>query len=154
MKNTAMGAVAICLLVIVAAACSGSFTTANISEIKFGKNDKGEPASTTFEVGEKIYAVGTVSNTSSKHKMTFKVTYENVAGKTKGDEALKDSTDFEGSRPIWLAFNVPLPGEYKVEMSLADETGKVIDTKSGTITVKGGAAPAPAANDSKDDDEG
>ena len=151
MKNTAIAVVAIGLLVILGAACSGSFTTANISELKFGKNDKAEPVATTFAVGEKIYAVGTVSNTSSKHKMTFKVTYDNVAGKSKGDEALKDSLDFEGARPIWFAFNVPLPGEYKVEMSLADDTGKVIDTKSGTITAKVGAAPAPAAK--KDDED-
>ena len=100
-----------------------------------------------------IYAVATVSNTSSKHKMNFKVTYENVAGKKKGDEANKQSVDFEGARPIWLAFSVPLPGEYKVEAELMDEDGKKIDSKSGNVTVKGAPMTAPADSDDKKSDD-
>ena len=152
MKKHLTAIIAIGILVFVAAACSGSFSTANISKLEFGKNDKAEPAATSFDVGEKIYAVATASNTSAKHKMTYKVTYENVAGKTKGEEALSESIDFEGARPIWLAFTVPLPGEYKVEASLLDDTGKKVDSKSGNITAKGGAAPPPAASDTKKDD--
>lgn len=153
MKKNITAIFAIGILVFVAAACSGSFTTANISKLEFGKNDKAEPATTSFDVGEKIYAVATVSNTSSKHKMNFKVTYENVAGKSKGDEALKESIDFEGARPIWLALSVPLPGEYKIEATLVDETGKTIESKSGTVTAKGSAAPPPPASDTKKDDD-
>ena len=145
--------VAIGIMAFFAAGFSCSFTTANISKLDFGKNDKADPAATTFDVGEKIYAVATVSNTSSKHKMNFKVTYENVAGKKKGEEASKQSVDFEGARPIWLAFTVPSPGEYSVEAELQDEDGKKIDSKSGKITVKGAAMTAPADSDDKKSDD-
>jgi len=127
---------AIGILVFVAAACSGSFTTANISELKFGKNEKAEPATTSFNTGENIYAVATVSNASGKNKLTFKVTYENVAGKGKGEEVGAKTTDVEGSMILWQQFSSPLPGEYKVEATLNDDTGKQIDSKSGTVTIK------------------
>jgi hypothetical protein len=153
MKKNIITFAAIGLLAFFAAGFSCSFTTANISKLDFGKNDKAEPSATTFDVGEKIYAVATVSNTSSKHKMNFKVTYENVAGKKNGEEAYKQSIDFEGARPIWLAFNVPLPGEYKVAADLMDEDGKTIDSKSGKITVKGAPITAPAASDDKKSDD-
>ena len=140
-------------LILVAAACSGSFTTANISKLEFGKNETAQPAATTFDVSDKIYAVATVSNTSQKFKIAFKVTAENVTGATKGQEVISKSIDFEGARPIWLQFTVNTPGEYKVETVLSDDTGKEIDKKSGTITVKGSAAPPPATTDKKKDDE-
>ncbi len=150
---------AIGVLVFIAAACSGSFTTANISELKFGKNEKGDPAATSFNTGEDIYAVATVSNASGKNKLNFKITYENVQGKGKGEEVGQKSTDVEGSMILWQSFSSPLPGEYKVVATLSDESGKQIDQKSGTLTIKGTAPAAPPANtekkktDSDDEDE-
>jgi len=151
MKKNIITFAAIGLMAFFAAGFSCSFTTANISKLDFGKNEKADPAATTFDVGEKIYTVATVSNTSSKHKMNFVVTYDNVTGKKKGDEVIKKDIDFEGARPIWLAFNVADPGDYKVEASLLDEDGKKIDSKSGTISVKGAPMTAPAAPGSADD---
>lgn len=138
-------------LVFIAAACNASFTTANISKLDFGKNQTAEPATTSFDVSDKIYAVATVSNTSEKLKMSFKVTAENVTGATKGQSIMDKSVDFEGARPIWLQFSVNAPGEYKVEAVLTDETGKELDKKAGTISVKGSAAP-PATGVKKDED--
>jgi hypothetical protein len=149
MKTNIITFVAIGLMAFFAAGFSCSFTTANISKLDFGKNEKGDQATTNFSVGEKIYAVATVSNTSSKHKINFVVTADNVTGKKKGDEVYNQKIDFEGARPVWLAFNVANPGEYKVDANLMDEDGKQIDTKSGTITVKG-APTAPAASDADD----
>lgn len=157
MKKHISAVIALGLLVMVAVACSGSFGTANISELKFGKNDKAEPAATTFNTGEDIYALATVSNASGKHKLTWRITYENVAGKGKGEEVGTKSIDFEGSKALWQQFSSPLPGEYKVEATLSDDTGKKIESKAGTVTIKGSAV-APTADDSKktsddDDDE-
>jgi hypothetical protein len=149
MKANIITFVAIGLMAFFAAGFSCSFTTANISKLDFGKNEKGDQTTTNFSVGEKIYAVATVSNTSSKHKINFVVTADNVTGKKKGDEVYNQKIDFEGARPVWLAFNVANPGEYKVDANLMDEDGKQIDTKSGTITVKG-APMAPAASDADD----
>ncbi len=149
MKKQFSAIIALGILVMVALACSGSFTTANISKFEFGKNDTATPASTTFDVSDKIYAVATVSNTSQKLKMEFKVTSDSGALK----EPLTKSIDFEGARPIWLQFSVPAAGTYKVDATLKDDTGKTIDSKSGTITVKGSAAPPPSSDSKKDEDD-
>ncbi len=133
MKKHLSSIIAIVVLVFVAMACNASFTTANISSFNFGKNDKAEPPTTTFNVGEKVYAVAAVSNTSSKHKMRFK--FENTSNN--GVQPLNKDIDFEGSRPIFLELTIPVGGEYKVEATLLDETGKELDKKSGTFTVKG-----------------
>jgi hypothetical protein len=153
MKKNTTAILAMGILVIVAAACSGSFTTANISKLEFGKNETAQPAATSFDINDKMYAVATVSNTSEKLKMAFKVTAENVTGAAKGQEVISKSIDFEGARPIWLQFTVNKPGEFRVETVLSDESGKEIDKKSGTITVTGSAAPPAATTDKKDDDE-
>jgi hypothetical protein len=137
MKNKINTIIAIGVLVFIAMACNASFTTANISSFNFGKNEKAEPPTTTFNTGEKVYAVAMVSNTSGKHKMRFKVFYENVQGKTKGEEAMNKELDFEGARPVYLSFDLPVPGDFKVEATLLDDQGKELDKKSGTFTVKG-----------------
>jgi hypothetical protein len=143
------------VLIFVSAGFECSFTTANISSFVFSKSDKGDPAITSANTGDKVFAVATVSNTSGKHKVVFKVFYENVAGKAKGEEAYKDEIPFEGARPIYLGFTPPAGGDYKVEATLFDDAGKQIDQKSGTLNVKGGAAAPPASttSDDKDDDK-
>jgi hypothetical protein len=154
MKNKVSAILAISLLIFVGLACS--FSTANISSFNFGKNEKAEPPTTTFDINDKIYAVATVSNTSSKHKMNFKIIYENVEGKTKGEEAFKKDLDFEGARPVYLFFNAPIAGEYKVEATLFGEDGKELDKKTGTVTVKGDATKTSTETkktDSDDDDK-
>src|SRR5580765_2885836 len=118
MKKNIITFVAIGLMAFVAAGAGCSFTTANISKLDFGKSEKGDQPETTFAVAEKIYAIATVSNTSSKHKINFVVTADNVAGKKKSDEVINETIPFEGARPVWLAFNIKDPGEYNVEASL------------------------------------
>jgi hypothetical protein len=137
MKSKINLIIAVGVLVFIAMACNASFTTANISSFNFGKNDKAEPPTSSFNTGEKVYAVAMVANTSSKHKMRFKVFYENVQGRTKGEEAMNKELDFEGARPVFLTFDLPIPGDFKVEATLLDEQGKELDKKSGTFTVKG-----------------
>jgi hypothetical protein len=147
MKRTITAIFGIALLVFVAAGCSCSFTTANISKLEFGKNETATPAATTFDISDKIYAVATVSNTSEKLKMTFKVSDD------KGKEVLNKSIDFDGARPIWLTFSPAAPGDYTIEATMSDADGKKIDSKNGKISVKGTLAPPPAAaTDTKKDD--
>lgn len=136
MKNLLNSAVVLSFLFLVGLGCEGSFTTANISELKFGKNDKADPTVATFETNEDIYAVAVVSNTSGKHKLTWRVTYDDVKGKAPGEEVGTNSSDFEGASRLWQTFSSPLPGRYKVEATLFDDKGKVIDTKSGTVMVE------------------
>lgn len=155
MKKQFGAFVALGLLIFIAAACSGSFTTANISELKFGRNDKAEPAATTFETGEDIYALAVVSNASGKSKLTWRISYDNVKGKDKGEEVGTKDIEFEGSKQLWQQFSSPLPGEYKVEATLFDDTGKQIDQKTGMVTITGTApASAPPSNKTKEDEDG
>lgn len=158
MKNKINLLVAVVVLCAIGMACNASFTTANISSFSFGKNDSATPAATSFELGDTIYAVAVVSNTSSKQKIHFKISAANVEGKAKGEELFKQDIDFEGARPVFLKMSVPAAGEYSVEATLLGEDGKEVDKKSGTFTVKGGAAPAAPAADKpaepkKDDDD-
>lgn len=154
MKTKINAIIAISVLIFIATACNASFTTANISSFNFGKNEKAEPPTTTFDISDKIYAVAMVSNTSSKHKMRFKIFYENVPGEEKGKEAYSKDLDFEGSRPVFLYFNAPAGGEYKVEATLLAEDGKEVDKKSGTVTVKGGTTSGSTEKPKSDSDAG
>ncbi len=153
MKKHFNSIIAIAILVFIAMACNASFTTANISSFNFGKNDKADPPTTSFSAGEKVYAVAVVSNTSSKHKMKFK--FESTS--SNGVPPMNKDLDFEGSRPVFLELTIPKGGEYKVEATLLDESGKEIDKKSGTFTVKGDATtttekPKDSSDADKDSD--
>lgn len=149
MKSKINLIIALGVLVFIAMACNASFTTANISSFNFGKNDKAEPATTTFNFGEKVYAVAMVSNTSSKHKMRFN--FESVSNN--GVKPLNKELDFEGSRPVFLELTIPAGGEYKVEAILFDESGKELDKKSGTFTVKGGETDKKNSSSDDSDDK-
>lgn len=151
MKNKLNSIFAIILLLWIGLACNASFTTANIGSLNFGKNDSANPPTTTFEMSDKIYAVANVANSMSKHKMRFKVFYENKK-ENKSNEVLTKEIDFEGSRPITLNLTVNNPGEYKVEAVLLDEQGKEIDKKSGTITVNGNPTATQEPKDSDNSD--
>lgn len=136
MKKHLGAVLALALLIIVALACSGSFNTANISELKFGATKDASPSSTTFKTGDDVYAVATVSNASGKLKLTWRVTYEDAPPKAKGEEVGNKTMDFEGSSQLWQQFSSPIPGEYKVEATLTDESGKKLDSKSGTVKIE------------------
>jgi hypothetical protein len=129
-----------------------SFSTANISELKFGKNDTATPAATSFNVGEKIFAVASVSNAMGKHKVKFNMKYENVAGKGKGESFGKPELEVEGDSEAFVHFNSNLPGDYSVEAVLVDEQGKELGKKSGTIKITGSAPTVPAAAKTDDAD--
>lgn len=134
MKKHFNSIIAIAVLVFIAMACNASFTTANISSFNFGKNDKAEPATTSFNQGEKVYAVAVVSNSMSKTKVRFKV--ENTKG---GGTPLTKDVDLESSGSAYLEITNIVGGDYKAEATLLDESGKEIDKKSGTFSVKGDA---------------
>ncbi len=151
MKKHITAIIAIGILVFVAMACN--FTTANISDITFSKTQDGSPV-TSFNTGETIYAVLTASNMpSGKYKLAWKVTYDNVAGKTKGDELGSKSLDFESSAKLWTQFTTPAPGDYKVDATLTDDTGKTIGSKSATVKVTGSSSSGGDKPDDKRKDD-
>ena len=152
MKTKLNALIALCAFAFIAMACNASFTTAKIDSFNLGKDEKANPPVTTFNVGDKIYAVANVTGAMGKYKMKFKITP--VSGSV---TPLDKDIDFEGSRPVYLFFPAPVGGDYKIDATLVGEDGKEIDKKSATATVKGDAAPAtttkPAADDKDKDDD-
>ena len=139
------------ILAFTFSACS--FSTANISELKFGKNDTATPAATSFNVGEKVFAVAHVSNAMGKHKVKFNMKYENVPGKSKGESFGKPELEVDGDSEAFVNFNTNLPGDYSVEAVLIDEHGKELGKKSGTIKITGSAPTVPTAAKTDDTDQ-
>ena len=136
-------------LAFIFSACS--FSTANISDLKFGKNDQASPPATSFNVGEKIFAVATVSNSMGKHKLKYQLKYENVPGKAKGESGLKGDINIDGDSEAFFSFSSDMPGDYSVEVVLVDEQDKELGKKSGTIKVTGSAPAAPKKDNASDD---
>ena len=152
MKTKTTLLVVLAFLAFTFSACS--FSTANISELKFGKNDTATPAATSFNVGEKIFAVAQVSNAMGKHKVKFNMKYENVSGKGKSESFGKPELEVDGDSEAFVNFDSNLPGDYSVEAVLVDEQGKELGKKSGTVKITGSAPtrPAVAKTDEADQD--
>jgi hypothetical protein len=135
MKTKNISIMVLAFLAFALSACS--FTTANLSSLDFGKNQKAEPTATTFNVGETVFSVAKVSGAMGKYKVKFKVT-------TPDKKSQDKDVDFDGSQGgVFLSFTPAMPGEFQIEATLVDDAGKEIGKKSGTFTVKG-EIPAPA----------
>ena len=144
-------------MAITAMACGGKVADAptaaapTITKLAFGKTETAEPAVTTFDIADGIFAVATVSNPQPKLTVDFTVTCENVKGKEKGWNVMNKLTDVQGGWPVSLHFSVADPGEYRIEAGLYDDTGQKIDSRSGTVTVTG--EPLPLESEEKDRDK-
>ena len=147
MKTKINAILAITVLVFIALACNASFTTANISKFDFGKNEKAEPATTSFNEGDKVYAVATLSGVMGKYKVRFKV--ENTSG---GGQPMTKDVEMPGDGTAYLEISNVAGGEYKAEAALLDESGKEVDKKSGTFSVKGGSSTTKTTTTEKPKD--
>ncbi|HEX8568131.1 MAG TPA: hypothetical protein VF648_21000 [Pyrinomonadaceae bacterium] len=156
MKNNINFLIAIGMLTLVSLACSASFTTANLSELKFGKNEKANPASESFKPADKIFVVSEVNNTSDKHSVKFRLLFDDVKGQKAGAMVPGAETTIEAPGSSDVHFSVALPGgfppgTYKAEAVLFDADGKKeIDRKEGTFTVAGGSAKKFESEDDED----
>ena len=143
------------IIILISMACNFSVSTANLSELKFGKDKDATGASTSFKAEDEIFAVTAVNNASGTSKAKFRLLFDKVEGAQSGTVAYKIEKELsvEGSRAIWLNFSVPGgfdPGSYKVETVLTDEDGKELDRKTGTFTVTGGNKTSETDKDSED----
>lgn len=142
------------LLLLASLACNASFTTANLSEVKFGKNEKANPATDSFKPEDKIYIVSAVNNTSDKHKVRFRMMFDDVKGQKSGTviPGSDKEMEIEGSSSVFFTASIPKfpAGRYKAEIVLLDADGKKeIDRKEGTFNFTG----ATTATTSKTEDE-
>ncbi len=128
------------ILMLISLACS--FSTANLSEIKFGKDDSASSPSTKFKSEDEIFVVTSVNNAGGKNKVKFRLLFDDVEGAKSGTVAYKAEKELEveGSREVYFNFSVQsgiVPGSYKTEVILTGEDGKELDRKTAAFTVSG-----------------
>jgi hypothetical protein len=138
MRTTVNSIAALAALSIAVLACS--FSTANLSEIKFGKDKSASSPGTNFKSEDEIFAVTAVNNAGGKNKVKFRLLFDNVEGAKSGSVAYKLEKELEvdGSRDVYFSFSVPsgiVPGSYKTEVVLLGEDNKELDRKTAAFTV-------------------
>lgn len=143
MQNKINSIIALGALLLAGLACS--FSTANLSEIQFDKDKSASSPKTKFNPEDEVFAITSVNNAGSANKVKFRLLFDDVEGAKSGTVAYKVEKELktEGSQKVWLNFGVPngfVPGRYKVEAVLTDESGKELDRKTGTFIVGGGSS--------------
>jgi hypothetical protein len=126
------------ILMLVSLACS--FSTANLSEIKFGKNNSATNPITKFKPADDIFVATSVNNAGGKNKVKFRLLFDEVEGAKSGTVAYKAEKELEveGSREVYFNFSVPggiVSGSYQAEAVLLGEDGKELDRKTAGFTV-------------------
>jgi hypothetical protein len=138
-RSTTLG---LTLLLLSVAGCKVSCTTANISGLKFSKDEKGTTQTKEFAPADTIYAIATVSNNSSKVTLKFSLFAEKVEGMAENSLVPNSEQSIEvtgsGSQPLTLRWGGGWPpGRYRVEVVML-YSGDQKDKKSDTFTVTGG----------------
>lgn len=156
------------VILAAALACNYSFTTANISKLKLGKDKDAKTETDKFGPKDTVYGVATISNTSNKHKVKIRLLYDDVKGQDSGKlfPGTEASSVISGASDVPLNFTPPANGwsngRYKVEFTMSDEEGnKQVDQETATFTVSGASSSSspssgnrnrPAANENEETD--
>ena len=132
--------VAIGLVLISAAACSFSVSTANLSSLKLGTDKSVTKETNTFSTTDTIYGVAEVSNAPSKVKVKGTFIVEDVEGEKSGPVPSLDTTvDLPGSGTATFTFTPPASGwpkgKYKLDVVMLNENGEQKGQKSASFTV-------------------
>lgn len=140
--RTARGGLLVSLgiFVFAALACNFSASTANISDLKLGKDQTASQATTTFAASDTVYAVATISNAPGAVKVKGRLVIEDVEGEQAGPiPGLEKTLDLPGSGTATYTFTPPPTGfpkgKYKVEVLMLNEAGEQKDQKSASFTV-------------------
>ena len=140
--RTARGGLAVSLgvLVFAALACNFSASTANISDLKLGKDQAATQTTSSFAPADTVYAVATISNAPGAVKVKGRLAVEDVTGEDSGPiPGLEKTLDLPGSGTATYSFTPPAGGfprgKYKVEVFMLNESGEQKDQKSASFTV-------------------
>ena len=142
MTKTNLSLLIACALLLAAAfGCNFSASTANLSDLKIGKDKAVTSETTTFGPNDTMYAVGTVANAPGKVKVKGQLAFEDVAGQTAGPiPGLEKTLDLDGSGTATYTFTPPPDGwpkgKYKIEVTLMDESGAQKGQRSSTVTIQ------------------
>ena len=128
------------LLLFAALACNFSASTANISDLKLGKDQTVSQTTSSFGANDTIYAVATVSNAPGAVKVKGRLVIVDVEGQTPGPvPGLEKTLDLPGSGTATYTFtpteNGWPKGKYKVEVIMMNEEGEQKDQKAADFSV-------------------
>lgn len=128
-------AISLGLLVVLALACKFSASTANISNLKVGKDKAVSTESSSFGPHDTVYAVATISNSLDKVKVKGRLVPEDGSGE-KGPE---DTVELPSSGTATFTFTPPASGfpagKYKIEIIMMNADGDQKDQKSASFSV-------------------
>ncbi len=129
----------IILLLVTVPACKFSFTTANISSLKTGKDKSLSQETSNFGTSDTVYAVADVSNAPSAVKVKGQLFVEDVAGQKSGQLIVETTVNLTGSGQATFTFTPPPAGwpkgKYKIEVLMLNEDGEQKDQKTTNFTV-------------------
>ena len=155
MKNKISFALVITILAAFAMACNFSASTASISSFKSAKDKEGKQETSTYKVGETIYANAEVAYAIEKVTVKFNLTDEKGAVQPGSD--VKVDLPSSGTARYSLAIPAGFKsGKYTINAEMLNDKGEKKDNKTVSITIEGGSAPSSSApsSDSKDDHAG
>jgi len=126
------------MLLAVFMACS--FSTANLSSLKVGKDKAVASESSSFAPVDTVYAVATVANAPGAVKVKGVLAFEDVAGEQAGPiPGLEKTLDLPGAGTATYTFTPPASGwpkgKYRIEVTLMDDSGAQKDQKTASFTV-------------------
>lgn len=142
MANKISSMFAFGILILASTACNFSFSTANLSDVKFGKDKTAGSPATSFKPDDEIFAVTAVNGAISNNKVKFRVLFDKVEGAANGAVAYKIERELPVAGNGAVAFNFSLPGgfvsgAYQAEFVLVNEDGRELDRKIGKFTIEG-----------------
>lgn len=129
------------VLLLSVGGCKVSCTTANISGLKFSKDQEGKVEASTFAPQDTIYATATVSNVPSKVTLKFRLITEKVEGQPENEAVPNFDKSLELPSDGYGYFTLTPPpagwpaGRYRVEVAMLIESGEQKDQEIGTFTV-------------------
>jgi hypothetical protein len=140
--RTARGGLLVSLgvLVFAALACNFSASTANISDLKLGKDKAVTQQTSSFAASDTVYALATISNAPGAVKVKGRLVIEDVAGEQSGPiPGLETTVALPGDGTATYTFTPPAAGfpkgKYKVEVFMLNEAGEQKDQKSASFSV-------------------
>ncbi len=129
----------IIFLLVAGSACSVSFSTANMSSLKLGKEKPVSNEVSNFSPNDTIYATAVISNNPGTVKVKGHLVIEDVAGQKPGPiPGLEVIVEMPSSGDANFTFtpNNPWPsGKYKFEAQMLDEDGQQKEQKSVSFTI-------------------
>lgn len=139
-KTSLLILVAILAALALSTGCSVSFSTANMSSLKVGKEKPVAHEVTSFGPQDTIYATATISNSPGLVKVKGSFIVEDVPGQKPGPvPSLETTVDLPSGGDANFTFTPGNPwpaGKYKFEAVMMNENGEAKDTKSVSFTIQ------------------